>query len=141
MKSKIIVFFMTTLLLFSLRVNAQEIQKTDIYRFKAKIKSITIVETKNALYVYDYSEFESRKSGSVFVTNIDSHWAVEMGILSVDNDKNVLKKGEQITFIVHSPTRNIGIPEKEAIGKEVNLKLHITYQEKNIVTLDLYPDF
>ena len=81
MKSKIIVFFMTTLLLFSLRVNAQEIQKTDIYRFKAKIKSITIVEIKNALYVYDYSEFESRKSGSVFVTNIDSHWAVEMGIL------------------------------------------------------------
>jgi hypothetical protein len=132
---------MTTLLLFSLRVNAQEIQKTDIYRFKAKIKSITIVEIKNALYVYDYSEFESRKSGSVFVTNIDSHWAIAMEILSVDNDRNALKKGEQITFIVHSPIRNMGISEKDAIGKDVKLKLHITYQEKNAVTLDIYPDF
>jgi hypothetical protein len=141
MKIRLSLFSITAIFLLPIIINAQEIDKTAIYIFKAKIISVSMVNTENALYVYDYGEFKKRKNGSIFVAGIDSHWAVKMEIVSVDGDKNILKKDEQITFVVHSPTRDIGILENNAIGKEFNLKLHITHKKNNTVSLSIYPNF
>jgi hypothetical protein len=64
-----------------------------------------------------------------------------MEIIAVEGQKNILKKGEKITFVVHSPARNIGVLKNEVIGEEVNLELHVTHQDNRAITFVVYPNF
>ena len=129
------IFFLQT----GVKAERTEIITTETYIFKAKINKISIVEMELAIYVYNYNEFKKRKDGSIFIAGVDANWVVEMEIVSTEGADNILKKGEQITFIVHSPVRNIGYSKEEAAGKETNLELHVTHYEDGTISFALYP--
>lgn len=140
---KIIIGLLFILFMLSPSLPTQAADKKESYVFKAKILEISITHFVNnsPIYNYDYELFKNRKDGAKFVTGIDSHWMVKMEVLETNSDSNILKKGEKIIFIVHSPIRDIGYSVDEIKGKVANLELLITHEKNGMVWLSIHRYF
>ncbi len=121
--------------------NQKEI-KTKEFNVTAKVLSVEAVPTDSPkLHLYNYDEVLRRKNDSVLLVGVDSSWAVKMKIISVEGKNNILKIGETITFIIHSPIKLFACSSEEAIGKTFPLKLGMIQYEDKTVSFNLFLNY
>ena len=138
MKKKTPWIFLLFILTLPLSIRAADAEES--YVFKAKILEVSIAHyvDNHKIYYYDYETLKNRKGGDYFVTGIDARWQVTLEVLETKSDKSILKKGEKIIFIIHSPSRDIGYSVDEIKGKVTDLELLIKHEKNGTVCLSLH---
>jgi len=110
----------------------------DFY-FHTRVISIEIISTDSSMpHLYPYETVLHRKNDSVLHTGVDSRWAVKMEIVSVTGAGNILKAGETVTFLIHSPVKLFLCPAPAAVHKTFSLRLRMTRHEDDLVSFDLF---
>jgi hypothetical protein len=91
---------------------------------------------------YDPKEIRSRRSGKL-VIGFDAHWGVATTIAETLSAPSLFLKGDEWTFVIHSPVMSFGQPAEEMAGKVLKLDLYGTTQPDGSIAflaLEIHPE-
>jgi hypothetical protein len=85
---------------------------------------------------YQPASIKSSKGGHLVIGH-DAGWAVSLTILDIGQEQDLFRKGDDWTFIIHSPVMSFGRPAEELADQVMRLQLNGSYEAEGEIAFVL----